>query len=71
MLRYFFLKGVHVSNNLKSISIFTFFALFREEMLAEIGVVMREDGNAVGVFSPKKVTIHTKFTNFDTIDLMH
>ena len=37
-------------------------------MLAEIGVVMREDGNTVGVFSPKKVTIHTNFTNFDAID---
>lgn len=28
---------------------------FREALLAEMGVAMREDGGTVGVFSPKKV----------------
>ena len=27
----------------------------RENMLQEMGVAVRQDGNAVGVFSPKKV----------------
>lgn len=29
--------------------------LYREALLAEMGVAMREDGGTVGVFSPKKV----------------
>lgn len=29
--------------------------VFREALLAEMGVAMREDGGTVGVFSPKKV----------------
>lgn len=28
---------------------------FREALLAEMGVAMREDGGTLGVFSPKKV----------------
>lgn len=28
---------------------------YREALLAEMGVAMREDGGTVGVFSPKKV----------------
>ena len=31
---------------------------FREALLAEMGVAMREDGGTVGVFSPKKVKIN-------------
>lgn len=31
-------------------------AFFREAVLAEMGVALREDGDTVGVFSPKKVT---------------
>ncbi|XP_071491497.1 kinesin-like protein KIF1A [Diadema antillarum] len=40
--------------------------LQREEMLAEMGVVMREDGNTVGVFSPKK-TPHLVNLNEDPL----
>lgn len=29
---------------------------FREALLAEMGVAVREDGGTVGVFSPKKVS---------------
>lgn len=29
--------------------------VYREALLAEMGVAMREDGGTVGVFSPKKV----------------
>lgn len=34
---------------------FSHLLFFREALLAEMGVAMREDGGTVGVFSPKKV----------------
>lgn len=32
-----------------------FWLYFREALLAEMGVAIREDGGTLGVFSPKKV----------------
>lgn len=32
------------------------FLAYREALLAEMGVAVREDGGTVGVFSPKKVS---------------
>lgn len=35
----------------------TYFGLFREAVFAEMGVALRDDGDTVGVFSPKKVKV--------------
>ena len=35
--------------------VLSFFLHYREALLAEMGVAIREDGGTLGVFSPKKV----------------
>ena len=36
---------------------------YREAVLAEMGVALREDGGTIGVFSPKKVSCIFLWTN--------
>ena len=49
---------------------------FREAILAEMGVALKEDGGTIGVFSPKKVgysgiIIWMLFTKYSIISIVH
>lgn len=42
--------------------------LQREAVFAEMGVAVKEDGNTVGVFSPKKVSTFRVYTHVTSVD---
>lgn len=47
-----------------------FFFFFREAVFAEMGVALRDDGDTVGVFSPKKVKVCINVCYFQNVYLV-